>query len=155
MVQLTPEGHERLVQELQTLKDQRPALTEEIRRAAADKDFRENAPLDAARERQGMVEGRIRQLEATLNTASILVTQDQSLDQAPLVRLGSRLALRDMATGQETSYQLVSPAESSPREGKLSIESPVGKALLGRELGDHVEIIVPRGTLTFLITGVQ
>ena len=141
---LTAEGHASLSVERESLKAQRPDIAEELRRAMLDKDFRENAPLDAARERQAHVEGRIRQLETILKHAEVL-----GGEAAPGAKthLGSTVILRDLASGSAMRYMLVSPSEVNPAEGKISIASPVGKALLDRTVGEEGEISVPAGSL--------
>jgi len=149
---LTAEGHASLSAELESLKAQRPDIAEELRRAMIDKDFRENAPLDAARERQAHVEGRIRQLETILKHAEVL-----GGEAAPGAKthLGSTVILRDLASGSAMRYMLVSPSEVSPAEGKISIASPVGKALLDRTVGEEVEVSVPAGSLRFRIEEIR
>jgi len=146
--QLTAEGQASLSAELESLKAQRPGISEELRQAMMDKDFRENAPLDAAREHQAHVEGRIRQLETILKHAEVV-----GAEAAPGAKthLGSAVILRDLASGSAVRYMLVSPSEVSPTEGKISIASPVGKALLNRTVGEEVEISVPAGRLHFRI----
>jgi transcription elongation factor GreA len=150
--QLTAEGHASLSAELEALKAQRSGIAEELRLAMLDKDFRENAPLDAARERQAHVEGRIRQLEALLKHAQVIGGHT-----APGAKshVGSTVILRDLASGSAVRYVLVSPSEVSPAEGKISIASPVGKALLDRTAGDEVEISVPAGRLRFRIEEIR
>ena len=150
--QLTAEGHASLAAELESLKAQRPAIAEELRRAMVDKDFRENAPLDATRERQAHVEGRIRQLETILKHAQVIGRQAVA---GAKTHLGSTVILRDLASGSDVRYTLVSPSEVNPAEGKISIASPVGKALLNRTLGDEVEVSVPAGRLRFRIEEIR
>ena len=145
---LTPDGHKLLVEELEDLQSQRPEISDEIQRAAADKDVRENAPLEAARERQGMVEARIRQLEAILSDSTVM--KDESVD-SPTIRMGSRIQIKEMSSEREFSYQVVSAPEANPREGKLSAESPVGKSILGKEAGEEVEVVTPRGLMNYFI----
>jgi len=150
--QLTAEGQASLSAELESLKAQRPGIAEELRRAMMDKDFRENAPLDAVRERQAHVEGRIRQLETILKHAEVV-----GGETAPGAKthLGSTVILRDLASGSAVRYTLVSPSEVNPAEGKISIASPVGKALLKRTVGEEVEISVPAGRLHFRVEKIQ
>jgi len=150
--QLTVEGHASLSAELEALKAQRPGIAEELRRAMVDKDFRENAPLDAAREHQAHVEGRIRQLETILKHVEVVGGQ-----AAPGAKthLGSTVILRDLASGSAVRYVLVSPSEVSPAEGKISIASPVGKAILSRTVGEEVEVSAPAGRLRFRIEEIQ
>jgi transcription elongation factor GreA len=150
--QLTAEGQASLSAELEALKARRPGIAEELRRAMMDKDFRENAPLDAAREHQAHVEGRIRQLEAILKHAEVIGGQTAP---GAKTHLGSTVILRDLASGSAVRYVLVSPSEVSPAEGKISIASPVGKAILSRTVGDEVEVSVPAGSLRFRIEEIQ
>jgi transcription elongation factor GreA len=150
--QLTAEGHASLSAELESLKAQRPGIAEGLQRAMIDKDFRENAPLDAMRERQAHVEGRIRQLESILKHAEVVGGQGAPGAKA---HLGSTVILRDLASGSAVRYTLVSPNEVSPAEGKISIASPVGKALLNGTVGEEVEVSVPAGHLHFRIEEIQ
>lgn len=147
--ELTAEGYQRLETELAELKSSRGAIAEEIRKAAADKDFRENAPLEAAREHQGKVESRIRQIEASLRTA-VVIDQDR-VRKSTKVGIGNSVVVRDLSYDEELTYLLVAPHEANLSEGKLSAESPVGKALLGKDAGDEVEVKVPAGTFKYRI----
>jgi transcription elongation factor GreA len=146
--QLTEDGYTSLQAELEALKDQRPALAEELRLARLDKDVRENAPLDAALDRQAHIEGRIRELEALLKHADVIGGGTETGSKA---HLGSTLLVRDLASGGSVRYTLVSPSEVSPTQGKISVASPVGKALIERVVGDEVEVLVPAGILRFRI----
>jgi len=147
-VVLTTQGHAELQAELTNLKDRRPHIAEELRRAAADKDFRENAPYAAAKETQGHVEARIKELEATLRRATILEEKQSSTHQ---VTVGDTVLLLDPASGDETEYTLVDASEANPAERKISMVSPVGKALLGQETGNQVEVRAPGGVLHYKI----
>jgi transcription elongation factor GreA len=146
--QLTEEGHTSLHAELATLKEQRPVVAEELRRARLDKDVRENAPLDAALERQGHLEARIRELDTLLKHAEVV---GGGADSGSKAHLGSTLQVRDLASGATVRYTLVSPSEVSPGQGKISVASPVGRALIERVVGDEVEVLVPAGILRFRI----
>ena len=146
--QLTEEGHASLQEELKALKEQRPMVAEELRLARLDKDVRENAPLDAALDRQAHLEARIRELEGLLKHADVV---GAGTDSGTKAHLGSTLLVRDLASGASLSYTLVSPSEVSPGQGKISIASPVGKALIERVVGDEVEVLVPAGILRFRI----
>jgi len=146
--QLTEEGHASLHAELASLKEQRPAVAEELRTARLDKDVRENAPLDAALERQGHLEARIRELDALLKHAEVI---GGGADSGSKAHLGSTLQVRDLASGAAVRYQLVSPSEVNPAQGKISVASPVGRALIERVVGDEVEVLVPAGILRFRI----
>jgi len=150
--QLTGEGHASLQAELEALKEQRPAMSEELRRARLDKDVRENAPLDAALDRQAHVEARIRELDTLLKHAEVIGVGTDSGNKA---HLGSTLLVRDLASGASVRYTLVSPSEVSPTQGKISVASPVGKALIERVVGDEVEVLVPAGILRFRVEEIR
>ena len=146
---LTKEGIENIEAEVKELKSQRPALAEAINKAAADKDFRENAPLEAAREAQGRVESRIMELEQLLRTAEVLKEEQARSDSR--VAIGRTVALENMTNGSKVQYKLVSPSEAKISEGKISIASPVGKAVLGKSGGDEVVVAAPAGAMRFRI----
>ena len=152
VVELTSQGYAGFENELNALKNKRPELIDQIRRAAADKDFRENAPLAAAREQRGHLEGRIRELEETLKAARII-------DEKPKLGLkssiGDRLVVQDLASGEELHYRIVNPREVDPTQGKISSVSPLGRALIGRGEGETVEVAVPAGRLRYQIKRIE
>jgi transcription elongation factor GreA len=152
MTVLTREGYEALQAELQHLTTvERARIAQALRDARADRDIRENAPYDAAKQHQAVVEARIRELEAILAHAEVL-------DEAPKserVSIGSTVVLRDLTENDELRYTLVSTNEANPRLGKLSVASPVGKALLDRWPGEIVEVDVPAGTLRYRIERIE
>lgn len=147
-VPLTAEGYAKLEAELTALKARRTETIAEVRRAAADKDFRENAPLEAARQEHGRLEGRIREIEAALKSAVIIAEKEVP---APKVGIGDRIILCDLASGEELHYTMVSPREVDPSQGKISSLSPIGKAVFGRRQGETVEVTVPVGKLRYQI----
>jgi transcription elongation factor GreA len=151
-ISLTQRGYAELEAELAALKRRRPELVEEISRAAADKDFSENAPLAAAKEQLGHLEGRIRELEEILKTAKII-------DEAPRSDLksdiGDRIIVCDLSSGEELRYMIVDPKEVDPTQGKISCASPLGRALIGRSEGDIVEVSVPAGKLRYQVKRVE
>ncbi len=151
-ITLTSEGHEAMRSELEALKTERPRIVEQIQHAAADKDFRENAPLEAAKERQGHIEARIRELEATLKEATV-ITQKPAVSLG--VGVGCTVTLCDLSSGEQLCYKLVSPSEANPALGKLSIASPTGRALLNKEIGNIIEVTAPMGTLKYRIEDVK
>lgn len=151
-VSLTQQGYAELEAELAALKSKRPQLIEEMRRAAADKDFRENAPLAAAREQRGHLEGRIRELEETLKAATIIGGEPKSDLKASI---GGSLVLCDLASGEELHYIIVDPREVDPTQGKISSASPLGRALIGRGEGEIVEVAVPAGKLRYQVKRVE
>ncbi len=148
---LTPQGRIDLEAELNRLKAERPRVAEELHKAAADKDFRENAPLDAAREYQGQLEARIRELDTILKA----VPAEQAQVAATKVRIGDKVHLFDLSMSVVVCYTLVSPSEASPAKGKISIESPTGKALLGKEQGQEAEVIAPIGKFCYRIDKIE
>jgi transcription elongation factor GreA len=152
VIELTRQGYTELESELNALKNKRPELIEQIRRAAADKDFRENAPLAAAREQRGHLEGRIRELEETLKAARIIEEKTKS---GLKISIGDRIVLQDLSSGEELRYQIVNPKEMDPTQGKISGVSPLGKTLIGQGEGDKVEVAVPAGRLCYQIKRVE
>lgn len=147
-VSLTRQGYDELKAELAELQEKRPGLIEDIRRAAADKDFRENAPLDAAKEQRGKLEGRIMELEEILGSAIII---DEAREATHIASLGDSIVLQDMTSGEEVRYTLVSPSEVDATSGRISGASPIGKAVVGKVQGDMVEVTVPAGKLRYKI----
>jgi transcription elongation factor GreA len=147
--QLTKAGFQKLTTELAARKEERTKIVGDIGRAMADKDFRENAPLDAAKERQGLVESMIRDLEQTLNTA--VIAGSSSAKKFQRVAIGKKVNLKDPGNGRKFSYLVVHPREANPGEGKLSSESPVGKALMNKRAGEEVQVKVPKGSIHYLI----
>jgi len=147
VVSLTQQGYAELEDELAVLKGRRSQAVEQMRNAAADKDFRENAPLEAAREEHGRLVGRIKELEEVMKSAAVI---DES-KATPRVSIGDSIVLRDVASGEELRYTLVSPREVDPTRGKISGESPVGRAIMGRDQGDVVEVVTPAGKLRYQI----
>ena len=144
---LTADGRAKLETELADLRSQLPDIIDQMQRAAADKDFRENAPLNAARERKSHLEGRIKELETTLELAKVMDKNQHS----SRIRIGYTVVLADLSSGRELSYLLVDPQEAKPSEGRLSIASPLGKALLDQEKGQTVEVVAPAGTFCYRV----
>jgi transcription elongation factor GreA len=147
-VLLTNQGYTDLQAELDSLKKERPRIAEELKKAASDKDFRENAPLEAAREHQGQIEARIRQLESTLKMASLVDEQQAGSRE---ISFGDTAVLRDIASGEQVRYTLVDISEANAMEGKISVASPMGQALLGHVKGQNVEVKAPAGILHYKI----
>ncbi len=149
---ISAEGYQQLEEEVSRLKAMRPQLANELRAAAADKDMRENAPYDAAKEKQGKIEARIRELEAALQKTVVMNGGPLS---AARVQQGHRVVLRDLITGEEVHYTLVSPHEIDLIAGKISFASPMGRALLERSVGDRVEVSAPQGVLHYQVLAVE
>ncbi|MDY6893027.1 MAG: transcription elongation factor GreA [Chloroflexota bacterium] len=154
-ITLTAEGHAAMQVELAALKSERPLITEQIRHAAADKDFRENAPLEAARERQGQIEAQIRELEATLQRAVIIEEQSNKEEASLTIGIGCTVSLRELSSNEQSCYLLVSPSEANPAQGKLSIASPTGVALVNQAVGTIIEVNAPAGILKYQIEEIQ
>ena len=148
VVPVTEEGYTKLKAELEELKQRRPDIIAEITKAAADKDFRENAPLEAAREQHGLIEGRIREIESILKAAEIVYEQKELSHR---VNMGDTIILVEMATGTEMCYKIVGPRETDPAQGKISGASPVGRAVVGCIEGQTVEVNVPIGKIKYQI----
>jgi len=148
---LTAQGFDELEAELAKLKNQRSNVIEEIHKAAADKDFRENAPLDAAREHKAHLEGRIQKLESRLKSARVI---DEKQSTAK-IEIGDTVVLHDLSSGEELRYTLVNPWEASPTRGKISTASPIGKVLLGKEKGQTIEVAAPAGILPYCVKDIQ
>ena len=151
--ELTAEGYANLKSRLDMLKEERINVIADIQRAMADKDFRENAPLDAAKERQGLIESSLKELEGILVNAVVADGQDSANSQQ--VKMGRKVTLREVSSGKEVCYTLVDSREADPATGKISSISPVGKALLDRMIGEEVHITVPRGTLHYRVEKVE
>lgn len=150
---LTRDGHQKLFQQLQRLKAvRRREIAADLERARAHGDLRENAEFDAAKEAQAQNERQIAELEQTLTHARLLDETDLPSDRA---YLGTTVTLHDPQATAEVEYTLVSAPEADPPAGKISIESPIGRGLLGRAVGETVSITVPRGTLSLRIVNIR
>lgn len=152
-IQMTVVEKAALELELAELKAQRPRIVEDLQRAMSDKDFRENAPLDAAKDRQAYVEGRIRSLEGKLDHSVIVENSVPSSNH--VIEVGSTAVLHNLASGKEMTYTLVRPSEVNAAEGRISFESPVGRALLAHQVGEEVEVLIPSGSVRFRIERIE
>jgi transcription elongation factor GreA len=143
----TKEGLQKLKDELNQLRDvERPKASQAIADARDKGDLSENAEYDAAKEAQGLLEMKIAKLEELLSNARVI--DESQLDTSKVLVL-STVKLRNQQNGMEVSYTLVAESEADLKSGKISVTSPIGKGLLGKEVGDTAEIQVPNGTLTF------
>jgi len=149
---LTKQGYDDSVKELAELNARRPRVLEDIRRAAADKDFRENAPLHAAREQLGYIDGRIQELTAIIKSASIIGEGGVGGEQ---MALGDTVRLMDTISRQVLEYTIVGPKEADPARGKISHISPIGKAVIGKMRGDVVDVTTPSGNHSYRIDSVK
>ena len=146
-IPVTPAGYEAIRRELEKLKRvERPENIRAIEEARAHGDLKENAEYSAAKDRQGFIEGRIGELEYKLASLEVINPENLPKDKA---LFGSRVLLENTDTGQESEYQLVGPDESDVEKGRISVVSPLGKALLGKKPGDELIIDVPGGKRTY------
>ena len=148
---VTLEGVAALEQELDDLKARRPEIASELRAAMADKDFRENAPLDAARDQQAHLEARIRVIEDQLRHA-VIIDPETKRGRA---NVGSTVKVLNLSQDREQTFQLVSPSEVDPADGKISVESPVGSAVIDHVPGDEVEVQAPAGAVRLRVLEVE
>jgi len=143
----TKEGLKKLTDELNQLKDiERPKASNDIAEARDKGDLSENAEYDAAKEAQGMLEMRISKLEEYVSSARI-IDETQLDDSKALIH--STVKIKNQINGMEMVYKLVAQSESDLASGKISVDSPIGKGLLGKEVGDVAEVEVPNGILKF------
>ncbi len=151
-VWLTAEGRKELQRELKLLVDvRRPELVRKLKEAVAQGDLKENADYHDTREQQAFTEGRIQYLENVLRTASII----RESENRGLVRLGSVVTIREVGEREDETYRIVGAAEANPREGKISHESPIGRALLGCRKGSKVRVATPGGEMTVRIRNIE
>ncbi len=142
-IPITKQGFESLKRELENLKKvERPQNIKAIEEARAHGDLSENTEFHAAKDRQGFLEGRIGELEFKIANADIIETKKLPKDRAVF---GSRVVLENIDTGEDVEYQLVGPDESDIEQGRISIASPLGKAILGKRPGDELAVQVPGG----------
>ncbi|MBI3326513.1 MAG: transcription elongation factor GreA [Nitrospinae bacterium] len=152
-VPMTRQGYETLVNELRHLKAAvRPQVIEAIRTARAEGDLSENAEYHGAKERQAIVEAKIRHLEGQLANAEVIDTTTLGGDR---VVFGATVRVREAETDEEKTFRLVGADEADPQKGWISIQSPVGRALVGKQIGDAVHIKVPKGTVEYEIVSVS
>ena len=153
-VPLTARGAEQLKEELRRLKnEERPKVTEAIAVARAHGDLKENAEYHAAKEQQGMMEARIRDIEAKLSNAQIIDVT--AINAGGKVVFGATVHLVDVKDGSEARYQIVGEDEADIKSGLLSIRSPIARALIGKREGDEVEVAAPSGKRAYEITAVE
>ena len=137
---LTQEGYDKIVEEHEYLVTvRRPEVSDHLKEAKSYGDLSENAEYDAAKEEQAELEARISRLEYMMRNAKIVSDEDVSMEH---VNLGLSVRIRDLADDEEYTYKIVGITDADPLNGLISNESPVGKALLGKKVGDHVEVII-------------
>jgi len=153
-VPMTIEGSERLKAELQRLKTvDRPEVIRAIAEARSHGDISENADYDAAKERQGFIEGRIATVEAKLANAQVI--DPATIDAGGRVVFGATVELVDGDSDERVVYQIVGDDEADIKQGKISVSSPIARALIGKSEGDTAEVLAPGGTRSYEILGVR
>ncbi|WP_297057247.1 transcription elongation factor GreA [Thermosulfurimonas sp.] len=152
-IPFTPEGFQRLKEELERLKTvERREVVRAIEEARAHGDISENAEYEAAKERQAHIEGRIQELTDRLARAEVI---DPPKEPPQRVQFGVRVRLLDLDTEEEIEYRLVGPYESEVEKGHISVTSPLGRSLIGKEIGDEIEVRTPAGTRHFEILEIK
>ena len=153
-VPMTKRGAELLKTELHELKTvQRPAVINAIAEARAQGDLSENAEYDAAKDRQGFIEGRIQEIEGKLSAAQII--DPSSVDAGGRVVFGATVELEATSTGETVTYQIVGEDEADIKQGLINISSPIARALIGKEEGDEVQVQAPAGVKSYEIVAVH
>lgn len=150
-IPISVEGYKRLEKELEELKKERPAVIQAIKEAREEGDLRENAGYDAARERQGMLEARISHIESRMIRFEVIDIDTLQSDRAVF---GATVTVEDMDSGEQKTFTLLGPDEADHTKGTISIESPVGRALLGKQEGDEVSVQVPKGRVDYEVVSV-
>lgn len=139
---MTPQGAQKLREELARLKEERPKISREIGIAREHGDLKENAEYHAAKDRQGMVEAQIKDIEDKLARAEVIDPTKLSGDR---VRFGATVKVTNLDTDEETSYQIVGADEADITAGKISVSAPLARALIGKSIGDEVVVTLPAG----------
>lgn len=151
-IPISKEGFKRLEQELDSLKKQRPEVIQAIKEAREEGDLKENAGYDAARERQGMLEARITYIESRMPRFNVI---DMTTLDGDKVIFGATVEIEDVETGEVKKYTLMGPDEAEPSKGSISLLSPVGRALLGKGVGDEIIVDAPKGKITYEIIDIS
>jgi transcription elongation factor GreA len=153
-IPVTKRGCEKLKEELQRLKHvERPAVVVAIAEARAQGDLSENAEYDAAKDKQGFIEGRIKEIEGKLSAAQVIDPKD--LDAGGKVVFGATVEMEIEATGDVVTYQIVGDDEADLKDGLISISSPIARALIGKEAGDVAQVQAPGGVRAYEIIDVR
>lgn len=152
-IPMTGEGYQRLQEELKTLiRVERPKVVQAIAEARSHGDLSENAEYDAAKDRQGFIEGRIKELNDKIARAQVI--QPSSINSEKIV-FGATVTMIDVDTENEVTYQIVGEDEADIKQGKISITSPVGRAMIGHECDEEIQIRVPSGIKVYEITEIE
>lgn len=151
-VPMTPNGAQKLRDELVRLKEERPKISREIGIAREHGDLKENAEYHAAKERQGLVEARIKDIEDKLSRAEVIDPSKLSGDR---VRFGAIVLLTNLDTDEENTYQIVGADEADLKNGTISVSAPLSRALIGKSTGDEVVVTLPGGTRRYEIGSIE
>ncbi|WP_148716784.1 transcription elongation factor GreA [Chitinolyticbacter meiyuanensis] len=155
-IPLTVVGAEKLKVELQRLKSvDRPAVIAAIAEARSHGDLSENAEYDAAKERQGFVEGRIAELEGKLSNSQVIDPKELAATAEGRVVFGATVELEDLEAGSKVAYQIVGDDEADLKDGKISVSSPIARALIGKYAGDIAEVVAPGGIREYEVLDVR
>jgi len=150
---MTPEGYKKLQDEVAYLENvKRPEISKQIAEARDKGDLSENAEYDAAKEAQGLLEAKISQLKGLIANARMI---DESQISTDVVQIMNKVTIRNTKNNQSMSYTLVAESEANLKEGKIAISTPIGQGLLGKKVGDIVEIKVPSGVMTFEVMNIS
>jgi len=149
---MTPEGAQKLREELTRLKEERPRIARDIEVAREHGDLSENAEYHAAKERQGMVEARIKDYEDKLSRAEVI---DPKTLSGSRVRFGATVKLTNVDTDEQVTYRIVGAEEADLAKGSISVIAPLARALIGKEIGDEVTVQLPAGKRQYEITDVE
>ena len=153
-IPITKRGAEKLKDELHRLKTvDRPGVIQALAEARAQGDLSENAEYDAAKDRQGFIEGRIQEIEGKLSAAQII--DPASVDAGGRVVFGTTVELEDESTGEAVTYQIVGEDEADVKNGKISVTSPIARAMMGKSEGDEITVKAPSGDIAYEVEKVE
>lgn len=151
-IPISVQGFKQLEKELERLKKERPEVIQAIKEAREEGDLSENAGYDAARERQGLLEARIQYIESRMSQFNVIDLDTISGEQ---VMFGATVRIEDLETGEEKEYTLLGPDEADYAKGSISVQSPVARAMLGKEEGDEIVVDAPRGKIHYEIVSIR
>ena len=152
-IPMTEDGQKRLIEELKILKTvERPLIVKAIADARSNGDLSENAEYHAAREKQSFIEGRVAEIEDIISKAEII---DVSLLSGSVVKFGASVAIINLEDKKESKYQLVGEFEADIESKKISVASPIARALIGKKKGDYIEVSTPKGITSYEIKSVR
>jgi transcription elongation factor GreA len=150
---MTPDGHAALVAELKHLQTvERPKISKEIGIAREHGDLKENAEYHAAREKQGMIEGRISHIEGVISRAEVIDRTQMTGDR---VKFGAQISLEEVDSGETKTFRIVGPEEADVSKGTISVTAPMARACINHEVGDEIRVQAPGGTKTYAIVDLK